>query len=363
MKLVMVTDCHFRNEEPFFQAGVALNNYIVEQLSKETESFDYLDGGDYFHVSKGTGRVNGEAVKFFSKIASMPKCRYIHIMQGNHDVKVGTGSALDLFRSLDPKIHIIDRPCLKTLNPADVDSYFYFLPYMSPYSVRGYVGLKSYGDEAFHKQYWADFGYDWDKTKEKIVFVSMHGGDETTGKFFMNADTSFLPGVRSNGHIHKHISKNHLPSASVTRRDEIDKKCYIRHIHVEDRFIQDFEIPLFLNYAQIPYGKDVDSYFESSVHIVPKESLIVDIYGHDDKDLVIKEYMEKWLGTRPTTARPIYYVGEVTPVERRGEAVIVEERDDLNISSVSIKELFSEFCAEKQIVDRIRDGIMKRICA
>jgi hypothetical protein len=369
MKIVQITDVHCKNEEPFFQASVALDNYVLKHLKKETEPFVFLDSGDRFHVSKETGRVNGEVTKFFLALSGIENCGAILVMQGNHDVKEETGSALDVIRSLHPNILIIDEPYLlgtKSLanspyNFNDSDGYIYLLPHMRPYSKKGYAGVKSYGNEDFHKEYWEARGYNWEILKNKIKLVSMHGGDETTGKFFMNADISFLPGIRSNGHVHKQVSRNHLPSASVTRRDEIDKKCFIRHIDTSIWTMLDVEIPLFLNYAQILYGEDVEKYFESGIHIIPKESLIVDIYGHDDKDLVVAEYQEKWNHTIRQEGWPCFYIGEVTPVERKGEAISSEERDDLDISSINIKELFQEFREEKKLAKAVVDDLMARI--
>jgi hypothetical protein len=360
VKIINVTDQHLKNEEPFFRAGVALDDFILKHLKAETEPFIYLDGGDRFHVSKETGRVNGEVTKFFLRMAEIQNCRDILVMQGNHDVKEDTGSALDLIRDLDMKIKVIDEPFLLVpegsfKEPSDT---IYLLPYLRLYSVPGYSGLKSYGNEDFHRDYWKLRGCDWDgQIKPQIKMVSMHGGDETTGKLFMNADISFLPGIRSNGHIHKQVSKNHLPSASVTRRDEIDKKCIIRHIDTLGWSVTDVEIPLFLNYAQIAYGEDIDGYFESGIHAMPKESLIVDIYGHDDKDLVAVEYVEKWADRQ----NPKLYVGDITPVERKGEAVPLEERDELDIGSINVKEIFQEFCEEKKVSKAIADDLAGRI--
>jgi DNA repair exonuclease SbcCD nuclease subunit len=362
MKIINVSDQHRKHEEAFFRAGVALDNFILEQLRMEKEPFIYLDGGDGFHVSKETGRVNGEVTRFFLQIAKIDNCLGILVMQGNHDIKEETGSALDLIRDLHSKIVVVDEPYLvlpesgmKSISEST--DIVYLLPHMRPFSSPGYSSIKSYGDESFHREFWKSKGYDWDVVKSKIKMVSVHGGDETAGKFFMNVDISFLPGIRSNGHIHKQISKNHIPSAAVTRRDEIDKKCIIRHIDTGGWSVRDVEIPLFLNYAQIPYGEDIDNYFKSGVHILPKESLIVDIYGHDDKDLVIAEYAEKWAGRQ----NPKLYVGEVTPAARKGEAVSIEERDELDISSINIKELFQEFCREKNVAKAIVDDLLARI--
>jgi hypothetical protein len=356
MQIYQITDVHLKHEEPFFRAGVALDKFILEQLKKEPDKFIFLDGGDRFHISKETGRVNGEVTKFFLSIAAIDNCVSILAMQGNHDVKEETGSALDVIRYLHPKIAVVDEPLLLPTNGVLINEstdLVYLLPHMRPFSKNGYSGIKSYGNEDFHRELWRD----WDSIKSKIKMVSVHGGDETTGKFFMNMDISFLPGIRSNGHVHKQVSKNHLPSAAVTRRDEIDKKCYIRHINMNNWTILDVEIPLFLNYAQIPYGEDIDKYFESGIHIMPKESLIVDVYGHDDKDLVIAEYTEKWASRK----NPKLYIGEVIPIERKGEVIHVEERDELDISSINIKELFREFCEEKKVAQTIADDLMARI--
>ena len=357
MKIIMTTDIHLKHDEPFFRAGVALINFIFDHLEAEVEPFIYLDGGDLFHISKETGRVNGEVVKFFLRIAELSNCSRILAMQGNHDVKEETGSALDLIRDLHPKINVIDIPYVLSFDEY-VDGLVYLLPHIRPYSIPGYSNIKSYEHEDFHREFWKSLGYDWDnQIKQRIKMVSMHGGDETTGKLFMNADISFLAGIRSNGHIHKYISKNHVPSASVTRRDESDKKCIIRHIDTSSWGVRDIEISLFLNYAQIAYGEDIDSYFKSGNHVMPKESLIVDIYGHDDKDLVIAEYTEKWA----TRQNPKLYIGEVTPVERKGKAINSEERDELAISSINLKALFQEFCENKKVARTIADDLIARI--
>ena len=360
MKIYQVTDTHLKNEEPFFKAGVALDNFILEQLEKETDEFVYLDGGDRFHVSKETGRVNGEVVKFLLSVAKLKNCISILSMQGNHDVGGNTGSALDVIRNLHPKIIIVDEPFIVDMNTKIIEEstdYVYLLPHMRPFSKPGYSGIKSYGNEEFHQEFWKAQGRNWNDIKNRIKMVSVHGGDETTGKLFMNVDISFLPGIRSNGHIHKWVSINHLPSAAVTRRDEIDKKCFIRYINTLNWDVQDVEIPLFLNYARISYGEDIDKYFESGIHVMPKESLIVDIYGHDDESIVFKEYTEKWAGRQ----NPKFYIGEVIPVERKGMTVSAEERDDLDISSINIKELFREFCEEKKLSQTITNDLLTRL--
>lgn len=352
MNIIQITDCHIRHNEPFFKAGCALDDYVLDLLTKETEPFIFLDSGDRFHTSKETGRVNREVVRFFLAVAELRQCNGICVMQGNHDVKEDTGSAIDVLWGLDAKIEVIDRPRTVAVG----DGIMYLLPHCRPYSIEGYTGVKSYGDEEFHRNYFKSRGEYWDEIKEHIMMVSMHGGDETSGKLFMSADISFIPGIISNGHVHKEVSSHCLPSAMITRRDEVDKECAIRKVNVETWRMKEIELPLFLNYASIKYGENIDGYFESGVHKKPLTSLIVDIYGHDDRDAVIAEYTEKWKGRE----NPEIYIGDVTPVERRGEAEdIAAEGSD--IATINIKELFREFCKEKKIAKPIADDLEKRL--
>jgi DNA repair exonuclease SbcCD nuclease subunit len=353
MKVYMTTDHHVRNSEPFFRAGVALDSWLIERLSKETEEFIYLDGGDRYHVNKETGRVNGEVVRFFTELCNLPCCYATVVMQGNHDVKTDSGSALDVLRSLDPKIRIVNEPVVGE----DVLRGFYLLPHMRPHAVVGYLGIKSYSDEEWHRSFWKSRGRNWDVLKQGIKILSVHAGDETSGDLFKEVDLSFLECARSNGHIHKPVSKNHLVSAGVTRRDEQDKKCAMRIIDTETYSIIEEPIPLFLNYASIPYGGTVEDYFRSGIHILPKESLILDIYGHDDKDVVTDEYAKKYAESE----HPRIYIGKVTPVERKGESEKTNDRDDRELDTIDIKGLFREFCEEKKINTDLRDDLLARL--
>jgi hypothetical protein len=353
MRVYQTSDHHIRDSEPFFRAGVALDSWLIERLSKETEEFIYLDGGDRYHVNKETGRVNGEVVRFFMEICNLPCCGAAVVMQGNHDVKTDSGSALDVLQNLNSKIVVVNEPVVGE----GALHGFYLLPHMRPYAVEGYVGVKSYSDEEWHRSFWKFRGRNWDILKQNIKILSVHAGDETSGDLFKDVDLSFLECARSNGHIHKSVSKNHLVSASVTRRDERDKKCVMRIINTEDYSIIEEPIPLFLNYASIPYGSTVEDYFKSAVHVLPNESLILDIYGHDDEDVVIKEYTEKY----EERDHPRIYIGQVTPVERKGESIKVNDRDDCELDTIDIKGLFKEFCEEKRINDDLRDGLLARL--
>lgn len=353
MNLFQTTDHHLKDEEPFFRAGKALDDWLLNFFAQQTEPFIYLDSGDRYHVSKETGRVNGEVVRFFLTLAAMPMCKGIWCLQGNHDYKVDTGSALGSVEMLDQKIFVVYEPVI--LQFPDQKNYSMLLPHMKIKHLPYFYGRESYGKKEFYEQYFSN----WDEYKDRIEFISAHLGDETCGELLQDADMSWLKCTKSNGHIHKTVSKNQLESAAVTRRDEVDKKCIMRKFNTEDfSSFEEIQLPLFLNYAKIEYGASLDDYFKNSVHVKPEVSLIVDIYGHDDEDFVKAEYTKLF----ENTSSPKLYVGEVVAEERLLSDIDEEsEREDLDVADADLKQLFVEFCEEKGVADSIKQSLLKRI--
>lgn len=352
MNLFQTTDHHLKDEEPFFQAGKALDTWLLKFFEKQTEPFIYLDSGDRYHVSKETGRVNGEVAKFFLSLASLPNCEQIWILQGNHDFKVDTGSALSILEELSPKIRIIYEPELVQF--PEQKGFTLFLPHMKIKHLPYYYGRETYGKKEFYQQYFSN----WGEVESKIEFISAHLGDETCGQLLQDADLSWFKCMKSNGHIHKTVSKNQLESASVTRRDEVDKKCIMRKFNTSDfSKFDEIELPLFLNYAKIEYGASLEDYFKNPVHKKPETSLIVDIYGHDDEDFVRAEYVKKFEGSE----NPKIYVGEIVAEERLLADDNEVEREDLDVSDTDLLELFKEFCDEKGVADSIKQSLLKRL--
>lgn len=352
MNLFQTTDHHLKDEEPFFQAGKALDTRLLKFFEKQTEPFVYLDSGDRYHVSKETGRVNGEVAKFFLSLASLANCEQIWILQGNHDFKVDTGSALSILEELSPKIHIVYEPELVQF--PEQKGFTLFLPHMKIKHLPYYYGRETYGRKEFYQQYFSN----WDEVESKIEFISAHLGDETCGQLLQDADLSWFKCMKSNGHIHKTVSKNQLESASVTRRDEVDKKCIMRKFNTSDfSKFGEIELPLFLNYAKIEYGASLEDYFKNPVHKKPETSLIVDIYGHDDEDFVRAEYVKKFEGSE----NPKIYIGEIVAEERLLADDGEVEREDLDVSDTDLLELFKEFCDEKGVTDSLKQSLLKRL--
>ena len=358
MNLFQTTDHHLRNEDPFFIAGVALDDWLLKFFRDQTEPFCYLDSGDRFHTSKETGRVNGEVVRFFMDLEAMENCRAVYVLQGNHDFKSDTGSALDILSSLSTKLHLINEP--QFLKLPEQKGLTYFLPHIRAKTYPNFYGKESYGKEGFHRELWESRGSSWDELKPQIEFLSAHFADETCGELLQDADLSFIPCTKSNGHIHKFVSKNHLVSAAITRRDEIDKKCMMRKFNTKDfSTLEEIDLPVFLNYAKIQYGQSLEDYFSDKKHVKPVASLIVDVYGHDNEDFVREEYQEKFKDLK----NPAIYIGDVVSEERMLKLDEELEREDLDIDGADIKDLFIQFCNEKSVSASVKDSILKRIGA
>lgn len=352
MILFQTTDHHIKDEEPFFQAGKALDNWLIDYFKQQTEPFVYLDSGDRFHLSKETGRVNGEVTRFFLELSAIPNCKEIWVLQGNHDFKVDTGSALNSVIGLSDKITVVFNPV--AIQFPEQKDYTLLLPHMKIKHFPYYNGKESYGKEEFYKTHFKD----WEKIKNRIEFISAHVGDETCGELFKDTDLSLFKCTKSNGHIHKTVSINQLESASVTRRDEADKKCIMRKWDTRDfNKFEEISLPLFLNYIKISYGADLEEELKS--HIKPVTSLIVDIIGHDNEDFVRTEYLKKF----EDSSNPKYYLGEIFTEDRitNDSDLDSKEREDLDVSDADLIKLFKEFCDEKKVSDSVKQKILKKI--
>lgn len=352
MNLFQTTDHHLKDEEPFFQAGKALDTWLLKFFEKQTEPFVYLDSGDRYHVSKETGRVNGEVARFFVELSSLPLCQGIWVMQGNHDFKVDTGSAVSILENLSSKIKVVREPMIVKFPEQKGNSLL--LPHMKIKNFPYFTGRESYGKKEFYEKHFKN----WDEVYSTIEFVSAHLGDETCGSLLQDADLSLFSCMKSNGHIHKTVSKTQLESAAVTRRDEIDKRCIMREFHTEDfSSFKEIPLPLFLNYAKIKYGDSVENYFKDSSHIMPKTSLIVDIFGHDNEDFVKAEYSRLF----ENTSDPTFYIGEIATEERLLSVEEDAEREDLDIADADLIKLLEEFCKEKNVTEDFKQKLLKRI--
>lgn len=340
MKVIQITDTHFKNEEGFFEAGESFCYWFINDvLRKQTEPFILLHSGDVYHRSVDYGKVNGLVARFFIAICQLPLCVKVIVVQGNHDIKKETGSALDFIDALDDKIKICYESELVKL---DGDKYLYALPHFVPFSD---ISVSSYSDKEFHKL-----------TAEPYL-VSCHAGDETCG-FFKKVDLSFLPGIKSHGDIHKRVSKNYLGASLVTRRDEKDRDCYYREFDLSTGKMDEKEIPLFLNYVEIPYGTNLKTFLAENPKKNPITTCIVDIVGSDSEDAVKMEYKEKY----GNETFPKFYFDKVIREDRRGDvSEDLLSDDDLETDKVDIHEQFNIFCEEKKVSNKVAELVRSRL--
>jgi len=340
MKIIYFTDTHWRNEEPFYIAAWKMADNLLDLIEEEnSEPFIVVHGGDVFQRSKETGKVNGLVVRFFSRLVSIKNCIGVYIIQGNHDVKKETGSALDCLYGILP-VQIISTP---TLVPLWNNKYMYLLPHMIPYSFNDYKTIATYGEPEFHVPFIGDKADD-------IAVTFAHIGDETSGDFFSQADLSFLPGIKCHGHVHKRVSEHYPGSVMITRRDEIDQVGYLRVFDHDLKVVNDVPIEAPFNYLKVDFNEDLLEAF-NNMKVKPYGSVVVDVKGHDNE-----EAANRWFEEQKKKLPIPAFLGSVYPDEKvsDGEYQIggSEEKQEMNIH-----EIFNEFCKEKNIADSIKTRI------
>jgi hypothetical protein len=334
MKMIQIFDSHWRDEEPFFVAAEAMAVKLGEEIAEIAAGDDFIlvHGGDDFHRSKETGRVNGLALRFFMLVLAIPGCKAIHIVQGNHDVKKETGSALDFLAGLDERLKVIKEP---SVIPLWNDKFLYALPHMPAYTFDNFKGIVSYGDPQFHVPYIRE-------VLDNIAVTVGHLGDETGGDFFKQADIDFVPGVKCNGHIHKRVSLHYPGSIMITRRDEIDKVAYARVFDTDLENFKDIPVSCAFNYLKIKFGDDVLEAY-GAMDVKPYGSVVVDVQGHDDEAAVIAWFEEQ----RKVLPIPSF-LGSVYPDEKQSDTEYETEVSG-DEQKFDIKALFTQFCNEKGV--------------
>jgi hypothetical protein len=342
MKLIQIFDSHWRDEEPFYVAAETMTGILALEIAEIAagDEFVLVHGGDVFHRSKETGRVNGLVLRFFTIVLAIFGCKAIYIVQGNHDVKKETGSALDSLNGVDKRLRVIKEPSIVPLWDGKL---LYALPHMPAYTFDNFKGIASYGDPELHVPY-------IEKAIDNIAVSVAHYGDETSGDFFKQVNTNFLPGIKCNGHVHKRVSDHYPGSVMITRRDEIDKVSYARVFNTDLIKYTDVPLSCAFNYLKIRFGEDIFAAYEAMV-VKPYGSLIVDVQGHDDESAVIAWFEEQ----RKTLPIPSF-LGSVYPDEKQSDSEY-----DIEISGdkqkFDIKTLFTEFCKEKGINKSVQERI------
>lgn len=343
MKVVFITDTHFRGDEGFYQAGRDFSYWFHLELQNIQEKFVLIHGGDVFHRSQDNGITNGMVRNFFQSLCSLPLCEKIYVVEGNHDKKKETGSALDMLIGLDPKLEIVSYPRVLKID----DKFVYCLPHITP--TMG-TDITIYNNREYHDNI---FSYEGVKA-EDLWFTTCHAGDETTG-FFQAVNLSCLPGEKVNGDIHKRVSLNYPGAVNPTRRDERDRECFYRIYDTQKPGYEEKEIPLFVNFVTVEYGKDLKEYFDENPEKYPLTVAIVDIVNHDSAQDVLKEYRQNYA----SCDHPFYIFDTVSGEERRGEEG--EETENPSLPNVSVLEQFEVFCKEKNIGEDVSSIIKSKI--
>lgn len=333
MKLLYFTDTHWCDEEPFFVAAKAMSDRLLLKIGDLTrgEPFTVVHGGDVFKRSKETGRVNGLVVSFFTRLLALKGCERVYVLQGNHDVKKETGSALDCLLDVDSeRLKVFKTP---EVIPLWNGKNAYMLPYMPPYSYPNYKTVATYGEPSFHEPIIGG---------NEIAVVFAHVGDETSGEFFAQADMSFLPGTKCHGHVHKRVSEHYPGSAMITKRDETDQIGHLRVFDSDLKTVSDVPIDAPFNFLKVNFNEDVLEAF-CGMKVLPYGSVVVDVKGHDS-DEAVNRWFEEQKAKLPVPA----FLGSVYPDEKTGGGESVVESGEEG-QKMNLRDLFEEFCVEKNV--------------
>lgn len=316
---VLLGDIHIREEEPFSSSFVNFMEWVREQPWNIPENTLFLLG-DIFCQEFPTPTEYMMALVFFLDVI---KCKKIYTIRGNHDVKRNI-NALDFLRALEHSgREVIYKP--RIVESLGVN--FLCLPHYDTNVYDDYQDMKK----------------DYEKNKlsqiprEEIDSCNFVLGHFSVSKMFGGEiDMSWLPIRKILGHVHNQsMGEEYIGSALITRFDEKDKLCR-GFIIGSNKKIKEFPIPMFLNYYQIEYGKDI-----SSIPNKPKAYLI-DVMKAPSKEAAKEFYKNEF----------IHKVYTIT-----GKTVTIVDKENLH-DKKSVEQYAIEFLeinnVEEDLAERIK---------
>ncbi len=340
-QLVIISDLHFKKDEPFFSVQKEFMNWFVKQ-DFNNENNVLIDLGDLFDNSTPNPSVYDFVI---SKRKEM-KFKEDYILAGNHCYNRSRDSYAEEPLQNKNNTKIIYKPevieiecensynttCLKTLKCL-------FLPFLYDRIFFNMSMKDYYESEEFLKEF-----------NDSYDFIFYHFQDSSM-KFSADDDNGIdidiLEGEKLGGHIHKRQS-NYLGSPYPLRYDERGKDSFILLIDMETKKREYIQIPKFLDYEEIDYNVDK----------IPENKLWKFHY-----DLGIYEYRIYDIIDAPSedSAREKFkglYIREVKLKKDKSE--ILEEENGTE-EKKTIEVYFDNFCKKNNIEKRIREKIRSKI--
>jgi len=259
MKIVNVGDIHIKHDYPFSKANERFIHWFCNQDFNNSNNI-VVFSGDILDKSISSGAVNEMMLMLFNKL----RFKTIYVITGNHDVSRTKGSGL---RPLEhfKNLHLIREPEVIDIHGIKT----VMLPYYYPYTMKGYTSMEK------------DFMNLSDDFKNADILYG-HFTDETQSMFDEGINVSYLNSTtRILGHIHNK-SANYIGTPTITRSDESNKTSYISLYDIDTKIIEEYEVPMMLNYEDINFDelksyKEKDYFVIHDVYNIPSEEAVKEI--------------------------------------------------------------------------------------
>lgn len=321
MKTYIVGDLHLRKEEPFFEAGKKLLEYLKSiLLPKDILIFV----GDVFHYSKPAPKENKVFIDFL--LYCLENKIQVEILAGNHDWNGYQGTF-----SIDPLDGIANLHHEPFKFVSANKSAFIMLPWLSPYQIKE-ISKENITMKDFYMRFCFENSDMKDLLKKNLkevddshenIYFLYHFPDETVD-FGGVKDGIDLSGYqvffenkikRIGGDIHLQ-SNNYIGTPYQTRYDERGQKGRIYCVKEEGE-LEVIDLPSFLEYVDIDYSEEVLE--EDSLKILTiKNAPSISAAKEKFRDFHIR----------------------VIETENSYERIVIESE---GVEDIQIKDLFKEF--------------------
>ena len=248
-KIVVTADIHARIEDPFFTAHDLFFKWFLDDSGLNEKENTLIDLGDLFHNSRPNPRTIQQVNTFFQNLS----IRSVYLQAGNHDYNADRHSwSIDAI----PNSPTEDTIVYKIKNPMEImisnKVRIYFFPFMPRRDIIEWTNGEYRTLKDLYESYRDDSNFDPD-------FLFYHFPDETQafGGIANGINLSwFKTGQLVGGDIHIQTNR-YIGTPFPTRKDEAGQTGHLLIIDTETKKVEYVEVPQFMDYPVVKYGKDL----------------------------------------------------------------------------------------------------------
>lgn len=311
MGIVFVGDLHFRDQEPYYEAGLRFIDWFESQDFNNEENV-LVQLGDVTHNSILNGRV---VRMFLNRFLENLKFKQVYILQGNHDVdNKSKTSVLEPMKDISG-VTVIDEPTVVDIEGVE----FLCMPHLISSDMNKiYADVYSY------------LGIDGDP--KRVVLT--HVADESQTLFGKYIDLSYLKEKRRiSGHVHK-ASANYIGTPFHQRYDEREERSKV--VVYENGEYQDRFVHPIIQFVSVKYGEDIDS-----IESIP----VLDITDAPSIDAAHERYKDYFI-------RKVFLSEETDSILK----TTTQESDEMTLI-----DYFNEFAQDRNLTDFESTKVIEKI--